>query len=59
MSPATNQKNQQANVNVQNYIMLDGQNLSASNFKNAQSNAHLDNSGGVYQAVTSYSIPGQ
>lgn len=58
-TPSLNKKNESVIVNVQNYTMLDSQNLAASNFKNAQSNAHLDNSVGLYNTNTNYSISGK
>jgi archaellum component FlaC len=59
MNQPSNKNNQPVSVNIQNYTLLDSQAIAAANFKNAQSNAPLDNSVGQYQSNISYSLPGQ
>jgi hypothetical protein len=55
-APATNQP---VVVNVKNYTLMDGQNIAANTFKNAQSSPSMDNGTGLYDTTTNYSISPQ
>jgi hypothetical protein len=55
---STASPNQPINVNVQNYTLLDGQNIATNTFKNAQSSAPADNGTGQYSTVHNVSFSG-